>query len=99
MNKSSVLPDNLAKLTNKPLDSVNFSTDDIPKILNNLDPNKAQGHNMLSIRMITLCGNSICKPLLVIFNDCLMDGNFHKKGDKQCLNNYTLISFLPNLQQ
>ena len=48
LNNSSVLPDNLAKLTNKSLDLVNFSTNDISKIINNLDPNKAHGHDMLS---------------------------------------------------
>ena len=105
LNDSSVLPYNLAKLTNKSLDTVNFSTDYISKIINNLDPNKAHGHDMLSIRMIKLCGNSICKPLSIIFNDCLKEGNFpsdwkkvvpvHKKGDKQCLKNYRPISLLP----
>ena len=75
LNNSSVLPNNLAKLTNKSLDTVNFSTDDISKIINNLDPNKAHGHDMLNIRIIKLCGNSICK-LLQIFNDCLKEGKF-----------------------
>ena len=99
-------PDNLANLTNKSLDSVNFSTDNISKIINNLDPNKAHGHDMLTIRMIKLCGNSICKPLLIIFNDCLKEGTFpsdwkkvhvvpvHKKEDKWCLKNYKPISLL-----
>ena len=40
LNNSSVLPNNLPKLTNKSLDSVNFSIDVISKIINNLDPNK-----------------------------------------------------------
>ena len=107
MNNSSVLLNNLAKLTNESPDTFNFSTDDISKITNNLDPNKAHGHDMLSIRMIKLCGNSICKPLSIIFNDCLKEGKFpsdwkkahvvsvHKKGDKQCLKNYRPISLLP----
>ena len=73
LNNSSVLPNNLAKLTNKSLDTVNFTTDDIFKIINNLDPNKAHGHDMLIIRMIKLCGNSICKPLSITFN-CLKEG-------------------------
>ena len=56
LNNSSVLPDNPGKLTNKSLDTVNFSTDDISKIINNLDPNKTHGHDMLNIRMIKLSG-------------------------------------------
>ena len=38
LNNSSALSSNLAKLSNKSLDTVNFSTDDVSKI-NNLDPN------------------------------------------------------------
>ena len=57
--------------------------------------------------MIKLCGSSICKPLSIIFNDCLNKGKFprewkkanvtpvHKKGNKQCLKNYGAISLLP----
>ena len=49
LNNISVLPNNLAELTIKSLVSVNFSTDDISKIINNLVPNKDHGHDMLSI--------------------------------------------------
>ena len=92
MNKNSVLPNNLAKLTKKSLDAVNFSNDDISKIINNLEPNKAQGHDVLSIRMTELCENSICKQLSINLNYCLKQGKFlsdwkkahlvavHKKG-------------------
>ena len=91
------MPKILIKLSNKLLDTVNFSTDDISKIINNLDPNETYSHNILSIRMIKLCANSICKPLSIIFNDYLMERKcpfdwkkahvvpIQKKGDKQCL--------------
>ena len=62
---------------------------------------------MLSMRMIKLCGNSICEPLLIIFNDYLKEVKFpsdwkkahvvpvHKKCDKHCGKNYRPISLLP----
>ena len=71
LNNSSVLPNNLAKLTNESLDKVNFSTENISKIINNFDRNKAHGQDILSIRIKNLCGNSICKPLSIILKDCL----------------------------
>ena len=104
MNNRSVLRNNLAKLTNKSLDSVNFTTDDISKLINNVDPNKAHGHDMLSIRMIKLYRNYISKPLLIILNDCLRRNPsdwikahvvpVHNKGDKHCLKSYRSICLL-----
>ena len=106
LSNNSVLPTNLPQLTNKCLDSIHFSSSDIAKIISHLDPNKAHGHDMLSIRMMKLCGNSICKLLSLIINDCLNVGKFpqewkkandapaHKKGNKQNLKNYRSISLL-----
>ena len=54
------------------------------------------GHDMISIRMIKLCGDSIYKPLEMTFKSCLNQGIIpaewkkanivpvHKKGDHQC---------------
>ena len=107
LSNNSVLPTNLPQLKSKCLDSIHFSSSDIVKIISRLDPNKAHGHDMFSIRMIKLCGNSICKPLSIIFKDCLSEGKFphewkkanvvpvHKKGNKQSLENYRPISLLP----
>ena len=56
---------------------------------------------MLSIRMIKLCGNSICKFLSVIFNDCLNEGKFPYEWKKLTLypyirkETYRPISLLP----
>ena len=36
--------------------NANFSIDDIAKILYDLDPNEAHGHDKVSIRMLQLCG-------------------------------------------
>ena len=96
------MPNNLAKLTNKSLDTVNFSTDYIFKIINNFNANKAHSHDMLSISMIKLCENSICKPLSIIFNDCLKESKmigkklvlYQSTRKEQCLKNYRPISLL-----
>ena len=82
LGSNSALPTNLPQLTTKCLDSIHFSSSDITKIISRLDPNKAPGHVMLSIRMIKLCGNSICKPLSIIFKDCLSDGKFPHEWKK-----------------
>ena len=87
--------------------TVNFSIDDIAKILQNLDPNKAHVHDKISICILQLCGNSICKPLELIFKQSMEIGSFpsewkkgnvvpvHKKHDKQSLSNYRPVSLLP----
>ena len=36
--------------------------------MQNVDPNKAHGHNKTSICMIKTCDESICKHLQFIFN-------------------------------
>ena len=89
LNNSSVLPNSLAKLTNKSLDTVNFTTDDISKIINSLGPDKAHCHDMLSIRMIKLYGDSIWKPLSITFNDCLKERKFPLTGKKLMLYLFT----------
>ena len=50
-------PSHLNYKTENRLLAVNFSIDDNAKILQNLDPNKAHGHDKISIRMLQLCGN------------------------------------------
>ena len=72
-----------------------------------MNPNKAHGHDNISIRMIQICGDSIICPLKLIFetairSSCFPDswkkGNIipvHKKERKNLVKNYRPISLLP----
>ena len=60
---NSKLPSVLTVRTESLLESFCFSADHIRNIIKKLDPNKAHGHDMISIRMLKLCGDSILKPL------------------------------------
>ena len=107
ITNNSKLPTSPSHLTDKRLSAITFSADDIGKIIRSLNPNKSHGHDNLSICMLKLCGDAICEPLLLIFNQALLSGSFpcdwkkanivplHKKGDKQTLKNYRPVSLLP----
>ena len=91
----SKFPPRLHFLTDKRLSTVKFVSNDILKVIQNLNPNKAHGHNKTSIRMLKICGDSLCRPLELMFNDCLANGIIsfdwkksnivpvHKKNDKK----------------
>ena len=78
------------------------------KFIKGLDPNKAHGHDGISIRMIKLCASWISKPLNILFKNCLENEYFpnewkranisvpaYKKKDKLLINNYRLVTLLP----
>ena len=79
---NSELRKNLLFLTEKRLSNVQIANEDIIKIINNLDPNKVQGHVMISIRMLKLGGPSLCKPLSIIFKSCLSQMKFPMEWKK-----------------
>ena len=107
INCNSTLPVNIQYLTDKRLSSFHFSEDDIMKVIQKLDPNKGHGQDNINIRMIKICGKSICIPLRKTLDECLSTGTFplewkkdnvvpiFKKGDKKIYKNYRPISLLP----
>ena len=56
----------IIKKTDNLIYSVGFSPEDIPQIINNLNSNKAHGHNEISIRMLKICVSSVCRPIHII---------------------------------
>ena len=67
IKNTSVLPTNSESLTDKSLSNITFTDNDIGKIIKSLDLNKAHGRDMISIRMLKLCGRSVYKPIQLIF--------------------------------
>ena len=64
--------------------TINFSIDNITKILQNLDPTKAHDHDKVSIHMLQFYGNTNCKPLKLIFKQSMKSDSFPfewKKGN------------------
>ena len=62
--------------TNEILEFFVFSSTDILNIITNLDSNKAHGYDNISVRLIKICGISICRPLEIIFSNCISQGVF-----------------------
>ena len=71
-----ILPSELKLLTEHTLTLCHFSESDILQIINNQNLNKAHGHDMISIRMLKLCDEAICRPLNIIFRTFLNTGKF-----------------------
>ena len=79
----SILPSEVKLLTGNTLNSCHSSETDIIQIINTQD-SKAPGHDMISIRMLKLYGEAICRALSIIFKTCLNSGKFPlelKKGN------------------
>ena len=76
IQNSSKLPFTLNKTTKKSISSITFNRNDIATIIRSLDPNKAHGYDMISIRMLKICDNSACKPFELIFQSCIKHGKF-----------------------
>ena len=69
--------------TEKSLETLNFSNNDIENDLDNdIDTSEAHGQDKISIRMIKVCGKSICKPSQLIFNQCIDTCSFRLNEKK-----------------
>ena len=79
IDNGSEIPSFLHPKTDKSLSNITFTEKDIEKVKQSLDPNKAHGHDMISIHMLKICGKSIIKPLLMIYKKCLGKGCFHNE--------------------
>ena len=73
-NSSKLL--NFIYKTEKILTSFDIKDDDILSIIKNLNVDKADGWDQLSIRMIKTCGDAITFPLKLIFQSMINEGVF-----------------------
>ena len=83
-----------------------MSDEKILKITRSLHPNKANGWDETSVRMINICDSALIVPLKIMFAKCLTSGIFpdiwkhanvvpvHKKNEKNLKGNYRPISLL-----
>ena len=111
ISTDSSTPCSVNLATNETATTVNFDEQLISRFIVALNPNKAHGHDGLSIRMLQMGSDFISKPLSIIFRNCLKAGYFltawkkanvvpvHKKGNKQILSTcrpVALLSILAN---
>ena len=69
--------------TENRLNDITFDNEKLAKIIQSLDPNKAQGYDGISIRMLKLSSPSIIKPLSIIFQNCLKSSVFPHDWKKE----------------
>ena len=78
--KNSSLPDDFNDISDgiadNCLSTVKLSAKDIGKIIQNLNSNKAHGHDNISICMLKIYGDSICVRLEMIFMQAVSTGVF-----------------------
>ena len=80
-NQSSV-PENTSFETEKRLSFFEICSDDIVKFIRLLDPNKAYGHDGISIGMLKLCTPSISKPLQILYKNYFDNKYFPQTWEK-----------------
>ena len=71
INNNAEIPTDSHLLRDKPFFNVTFTDDGIVRIMDELNPNKAHGLDMINICMMKRLENSICRPPDCIFQACL----------------------------
>ena len=98
ISNSSILPSELTLLTEHTLTYCDFSKTDILQIINNQNSNKAHGHDMISICMLKLCHEAICRLLIITgkFDAVSMQDvvTVDKKDEMQNIKNYRPVLLL-----
>ena len=103
----SNLPTQILRRTNKCLNTINFTKDDILRVISKLNPDKGHGHDQISISIIQICDKAIYKPLNFIYSSWIKSGIFpnkwktaivlpiQKRDNKQNVKNYRPVLLLP----
>ena len=76
ISNDSALPNYSNSVFNVSLSSIHFEDQDILKIIQSLNYNKAHGYDDISIRLLKICNSSIVRPLSIIFKNCLQTRTF-----------------------
>ena len=74
----SVIPANTSFITEIKWSTFEICLGEIVIIVRSLAPNRAHGHDKISIRMIKICAFLILKLLAILFRNCDESGCFPK---------------------
>ena len=100
INNNSAIPANTSFVTEERLPTFELCPGNVVNNIRSLDPNKAHGHDEITIHLVKMCASSIAKPLAILFRKCVESKCFpkewmkprivpvHKKHDKQMIKNY-----------
>ena len=107
IDNNNAIPANTSFVTEERLSTFQICSGDIVKFIRSFDPNKAHGHDEITICTIKMSTSSISNPLAILFRTCLQNECFpkewkkanivlvHEKHDKQLIKNYRPVSLLP----